>query len=247
MDARMNAARGRFRRRVEIDACGESVTARVEDDFHHFSVTVSHCDGVVTAIQHEAWRHPWSLCPSAGGQLTALVGSALAPDLGAALALGDVRANCTHLFDLACLAIASAARSIANRRFDMTVEDRVDGRTTARLVRDDGLSLALDLDGADIVGPPPYAGLSLKRGFVEWATRALDRDQAEAAILLRRAAYVSNGRRRDLDERATAADGARNMGGCFVMRPGIAERALRMRGGTRDFSDSPDRLLAESA
>jgi hypothetical protein len=234
---------GYFRRRIAVSSQDGGAQAWLEDDFHHFRVAIACHDGVVGGIEAEAIRHPWSLCPAAGAQLQALVGTPLDPSLGTVLSRGDIRAHCTHMFDIACLAIASAARSIERRYFDMSVEDRVDDRSIATLVRDDGLRLEWRVAGTEIVAPPDLAGTSLKKDFVSRATAILPLEIAEAAILLRRALFVSNGRNRDLDQRATAA-GSRNMGGCFVMRPGIAEHALRMRGQTRDFSTTPALLLA---
>jgi hypothetical protein len=210
--------------------------AELEDDFHHLRVTLEHAGGVVTGIGHTTLRYPWSLCPTAGGQLQTLVGKPLKCELRAALAQGDIRMNCTHLFDLACLAMTAAARGIARRRYDMTVDIVDPAQRTATLARDDGLQLAWKIQGSEITDPVPFTGIGLKRGFVDWAAETLALDEAEAAILLRRAVFVSGGLRRDLDKVRNAAEGARTIGGCFVMREGIAERALRMQGSTRDFT-----------
>jgi Protein of unknown function (DUF2889) len=229
-------ARSRFQRSIVLDADAQSVLAVLEDDFHHFRVTLEHSRGVVTGIRHTTIRYPWSLCPTAGNQLQALVGTPLKCELRAALAQGDIRMNCTHLFDLACLAATAVARGIARRRYDMAVEMLNPAQRTATLARDDGFQLAWKIQGSEIADPVPFAGIGLKRGFVDWAADTLALDEAEAAILLRRAVFVSGGLRRDLDEVQNAAEGARTIGGCFVMREGIAERAFRMKGSTRDYS-----------
>lgn len=228
--------RRRFCRSIEITADDRSASTEVEDDFHHFMVTLEHARGVVTAIGHRAIRYPWSLCPAAGNQLQALVGLPLDGDLRTVLAQGDIRANCTHMFDLACLAVTAAARGLARRRYDMAVEVLTPVQRAATLARDDGFRLAWTIEGTEIADPAPFAGIGLKRGFVDWAADTLARDEAEAAILLRRAVFLSGGLRRDLDEAENAAQGARTMGGCFVMREGIAEHALRIKGATRDFA-----------
>lgn len=237
---------GQFYRAVEIRRDGPArMVGEVEDDFHHFRVVLDHDGMQVTGIEHVALRTPWSLCPMAGGQLQALVGKPLTPEYAEALDQGDIRSNCTHMYDLACILIAHAARGTALRRYDMAVADRVEGRTHGTLRRDDGFTMAYDVDGTEITAPPPFAGLSLKRGFPQWATRHLPRDDAEAAIVLRRAIFVSNGRRRDLDDSPNAAVGARNIGGCFVMREGVADRALRIMGASRDYTDSDAKPLAD--
>jgi hypothetical protein len=240
--------RGRFRRRVACDRIDAATTvARLEDDFHHFEVTIRHAAGRVTAVDGVAVRHPWTLCPSAAARLEDLVGCALPGTLADALALGHVRSNCTHMYDLACLAMTGAARGVSGRWYDMTVEDRRQGWTTARLTRDDGLQLTWLVHDDRLVVPDPGAAVSLKGDFVKRVGGVLEPDRAEAAILLRRAVFVSGGRRRNLDLARTAADGARNLGGCFVMQPGVAEKALRVRGSTRDFSGTQEQMLAAAA
>lgn len=228
--------RSRFCRSIVLEVDVRSVLAELEDDFHHFLVTLEHAGGLVTGISHTTIRYPWSLCPTAGGQLQGLVGTPLKCELRAALAQGDIRMNCTHLFDLACLAVTAAARGIVRRRYDIAVNMLNPAQRTATLARDDGFHLAWKIQGSEITDPVLFAGIGLKRGFVDWAADTLALDEAEAAILLRRAVFVSGGLRRDLDEVENAAEGARTMGGCFVMRDGIAEQALRMKGSTRDFT-----------
>ena len=66
-------------------------------------------------------------------------------------------------------------------------------------------------------------------------------DEAEAALVLRRAVFISGGRGVDLD----APD--RRMGprgGCWAWQPERAQRAVRMVGSTLDFTDRADDLTA---
>jgi hypothetical protein len=169
-----------------------------------------------------------------------LVGTLLTSSFAEALARLPIREHCTHLYDLACLGIAHAAKRTGMRRFDMAVADRSEGRTRATLAIDGTSTLDWQVDGTRIVSPHD---VDLRREFVDWASTMFDPEEAENAILLRRALFVSNGRRRDLDDAANAAEGSRNMGGCFVMRPGFAERATRVFGASRDFSADGKRPL----
>lgn len=185
----------------------------------------------------EARRFPWTSCPTAVSPLQALVGMALSSRATAAGDHTDARMNCTHLFDLAGLAVAHAGAGRSVRQYDATVPDRRDGRTRAVLLRDGEPCLAWDISGRTIEGPPPFAGVALRRSFLAWATSALDEDTAEAAMVLRRACDISYGRGVDLDGIA-CADELRDLmlGTCHTFQPGTIETALRVTGSTRDFT-----------
>lgn len=222
-----------YRRAIAIRAIDpDLVEAEMEDDFHHFRVALHHREGFVARVEAEAVRHPWSLCPAAAARLNVLVGSALTPVMADALGRSNVRDHCTHMYDLACLAIVYAAKGVRARRWDMAVNLPAPTPRRARLSVDGRPALAWTIVGSDIL---EHGGMSLKGDFVTTVTARMAPDEAEQSILLRRAIFVSGGRRRDLDERATAADGARNLGSCFVMQPQVAARATRMRGSSRQF------------
>lgn len=227
---------GAYERWVElVTVSGGEVRGELEDDFHHFRVSIAHDGRHVTALDGEALRHPWSTCPEALGPLSALVGAPLDPDATAAGGQADPRQSCTHWFDLSGLAIAHAASGRARRRYDVVVPDRTpDGRTTAHLDRDGRRVLDWDVDPRTVLGPEPYAGRRLGRGFLAWARSALDPEVAEAAVVLRRACTISMGRLMDLDDYQRASDVGHGLDGtCHTFTPGVMEVALRMRGSSR--------------
>src|SRR3546814_12532079 len=82
----------------------------------------------------------------------------------------------------------------------------------------------------------------LGRGFTAWAGTSLNTDDAEAALVLRRAIFISGGRGRteELDRQPHAV--AR--GGCWVQQPERASLATREKGTSRDHSDRPPQLPA---
>src|SRR5207237_10898454 len=128
---------GSYRRRIHVTASPDhaAVTAELEDDFHHFRVTVAHDGARVTGVRGEGVRYPWSTCPLAAAQLEPLFGMSLSTR---STAVGDVvsaRDNCTHMFDLAGLAVAHAARDGDRRQYDITVSDPVGHRRRATLDR----------------------------------------------------------------------------------------------------------------
>ena len=146
------------------------------------------------------------------------------------------------MIDLAGLAVAAAARGIARRSYEAEVPDRAEGRSVPRLRRDGATILTWEMEGPVIVGPQAYAGRGIGSGFTGWAREGLSLDEAEAALVLRRAVFISGGRGFDLD-----APGRNTgpMGGCWTWQPERAARALRVVGSTLDFTDRADDLTAD--
>lgn len=234
---------GALHRRVEIATQPGEARGVVEDDFHHFRVVIRHADGVVTEAFSDAPRHPTVICPAAGARLSELVGMRLDPSSAAALGHTDARQQCTHMIDLAGLAIAAASRQIARRTYEAIVPDRVDDRTAPSLTRDGAPVLAWEMAGDVIQSPVPYGERSIGTGFTGWARDALDLDAAEAALVLRRAAFISRGRGVDLDAMAGGRTGP--MGGCWTWQPERADRAARMIGSTVDWTGRAELLTAD--
>jgi hypothetical protein len=240
---------GVYRRAFLLVAQEGRVVADMEDDFHRFRVVVEHDRERVTRVGAETRRVPWTECAGAAAKLRSLEGMPLSRRHSAAGRYADPRVNCTHLFDVATLAIAHAAAGRTRRRYDVEIPDRRDGRTQARLARDGAPLLAWEVEGAKVLAPDPYTGLDLGGiAFLLWTEKRLDPELAEAALLLRRACFISMGRLRDLD---AAADASAYVGlapgSCHTFTPGVAERALRVRGATLEFSEHPEQLLADVA
>ena len=234
-----------FRRRIIIAAerqgAATLVRAALEDDFHHFRVELRCAAGCVEQVSGEAPRHPYTLCKFASGELTRLVGMPLSGTSHAVTRYTDASEQCTHLLDLAGLAIAAAARGTVRRQYDIVVPEREEhGRTQPRLWRDGVLLLEWEVDGDLIEGPPPYAGINLRAGLARWALTTLPEEEAEAALVLRRCTAIAVGRIRDLDSQVHA----RPSGSCYAQQPRRAEQALRVVRSTLDFSASPDPLCA---
>ncbi len=234
-----------FRRRVEIisteqNGSGE-VRAALEDDFHHFRVWARHSNGVLCEIGGEALRYPYSACPQANGQLNKLIGMPLNHIAHSVTRYTDAQHQCTHLLDLAGLAIASAARGTPKRRYEIQVPQRIGGRTHPSLLRDGAPYLSWDVLGTVIQAPPPYEAIDLREGMARWALSRLPEEEAEAALLLRRCTMISLGREHNLD----AQEHASSTGHCYSQQPLRAQQALRIKGSTWDFSVSGAALCAD--
>lgn len=241
----MSKSGGALRRRIELasrtgpDGRGEA-RAALEDDFHHFRVVIRYAGGKVTATDAAALRFPYTACPSAGAQLDLLIGMGLSAVSNAVVRQTDARIHCTHMLDLAGLCIAVAARGVARRSYLCTVPDRVDGVTRPALERDGETVLEWTVRGDEILDPPPYAGHEMRAGFAGWALKNLSVDEAEAALVLRRAANISVGRQYD----PSRLPHARSTGFCYSQQPDRAESAITMKDSIRDWADA-DLLCVE--
>jgi hypothetical protein len=237
---------GLYRRRIRIRTSPGQARADLEDDPHRYGVVVRHDGAVITGVEGSALRTPWDLCREAPALLDRLAGMPLSPDPQAVFRHTDGRAQCTHLFDLAGLAAAHAARGIERREYDIDVPCiEPHALRTARLRVDGHELMRWTLDRTRVVAPAAFAGQDL-RSMMGWAKqRFVDRDTLEAVMVLRRALFVSGNRMYDMDALPRADSTGHVSGVCYVFRDGVAERARRELGSTLDFGEHPDRLLAD--
>lgn len=223
MDERPWQRRVLLRRRPD-----DTVEASIEDFIHHFRLELDHDGCVVTDLRGEAVRAPWSVCPGATSQLGELIGTRL----DQAPRPSDPTEHCTHLLDLAGVAIRFAAAAVPSRRIDLEVVgwDGPEAMATAR--RDDGLALRWTVRDWVVVDPEPYAGRSLGGGFGSWAASSLPGDEAELALLLRRATLMSPSRGIDLDDFDRLSDSRVIRGSCYASRPERIDLGRRNRGSS---------------
>ena len=241
---------GIFRRRIHLRADNNAVAVELEDGNHGFRIVLRHDGEQVSGIDMDALRHPFNTCPEALGPLQRIVGHRLdsaAQTLRDRLVPGD---NCTHLFDMAALAVSHAGCSGTELDYDMAVEDEVTGDETARAARVEiscnGRSVhAWQVRAHHIVAPPALAGLPMMRGFHAWASRHFNASELEAAIALQRAYFVAQSRRHSFDPPAAnpAIGDGMPQGSCYSYNHGAVERAVRSTNTVRDFTNTPEKLL----
>jgi hypothetical protein len=215
-------------RRIVLQPGPGYIGGALEDDMHRFHIRIDHADGRIVAVAAKAVRHPWSACPGA----TDFIARELAGELLEDTARRDPYQHCTHLFDLAVLAAAHAGDT-APTCFDMRVADRVEQRTTATLTENGVERLRWRLDGTAIAG----ADRDLRQ-LSQWK-RELPPHEAEWAMLLRRAIFVSGARQyRAPSLEQTAVMNQGRMGVCFNYQLPQAEGSTRTPNWHRDFSGS---------
>lgn len=225
---------GAFRRLIDLKSWDDNtVVAWLEDDNHHFGITLVHDGSLIQDIRTATVRYPWTACPGASRPLQALIGHPLfgrCSDIGRLI---DMRLQCTHLFDLAGLAIAHAHDRRGHRRYHAVV-CRLDALETdappdwrrASLSRDGAAVMYWDLQDGRIMRPGSCAGRSVDRGFREWI-EGLDEMQAEDAYVLRRAAFVANARAIDMSEVHIARE-INIPAVCHSYQPGNKWKAIRL-------------------
>lgn len=234
----MTAIFDSLHRVITLDGAVDSVAARITDNVHDFGVAVRHDGQAVTAIEGFAYRVPWTTCPAATARLAELVGTPLRRD-GASGARIDKSQQCTHLFDLAKLAIAFAPQ-IGRRRYDVRVDTAADDGAVARLDIDGQPVLCWMIDANRVVSHGPFAG-HVTTGAAVWPPDAPNTAPLiEAAMLLRRALLVFYGRRRT-EFRREAAALPHMAGACFSFQPERMAVAVRPEG----FVELPSETVAE--
>lgn len=243
---------GNFRRRIRLVATRPDVVeGGLEDDMHYFIVRLRHDEERILDVDARSVRAPWATCPEAAMPLRALIGMPLEPRCTAVGEWTDATANCTHQFDLAGLAAAHAYRAVGGgdlrRQYDAIVPFGVasDEEHTVTLERDGTEVLRWQIRRNEIVAPEPYCDVPFTGGFMRWAYTTLASDEAEAAVVLRRACTIGRGRGMDLDGYVRLTEIPQMRGVCYSAQPERAQVALRNRGVTRDFDTSPDSMLAE--
>ena len=236
---------GVYRRRLRVQTGPGWSHAAMEDDPHHYALELRHDGTQVTAITAQAIRTPWTTCADATRPLQRLVGMVLSPDLQQVWRHANGREQCTHLFDLAGLAVAHAAREIACRDYEAEVPCQDPGARRDAVLRVDGAeALRWTLQRNLVVAPEPFAGQDVA-AMSAWAKqRFVDRDRLQAVLLLRRAVFVAGHRFFDLDRMQRASETGHVGDACYVFRDGVAEHALRVPGATREFRHGGE-LLAD--
>jgi hypothetical protein len=238
---------GIFRRRLHWQAGAGEVRVALEDSNHGFRLRLQHDGRCITAVSAEPLRHPFTTCPEAVASLQRIVGLPLA-DVAAQREHLPQADNCTHLVDMALLAAAHAAHAAdigQARSFDIAVADEHEGITQARIECDGQPVHDWAIRAHTLESPAGLAGRPVMRGFYAWATQVFTDMPLEAAQALQRGYFVAQSRRwntQPIEAHPASTDGI-PVGACYSYNTGAVERALRIQGSVRDYTQSSERLL----
>lgn len=230
----------RYRRRIEVVPLGDVVEAAMEDYIHHFGVRLAHDGERITEATATGVRVPWTTCPVGAAGIAEIAGTPLAEATVVDRWLDDRASQCVHTVDLATVAAAHAT-DVAPLVYEIGVELAAFTERRAVLRRDGDVVLDWTVEGNDVVGGGPQAGMSLARAaFANWLTTRVVPDDREPFVVLRRACTIAMGRYMDLDTVAVAGDIHPGDDSCHTYRSEVAAIAARCRGTARETeSDAP--------
>ena len=213
-----------FRRVITLSSSDGQVMSRVCDNVHEFSVKLLH-DGVcITDVSAEAVRYPWTTCPLGTDRLKRLIGT---PIKNHERVKVDQSQQCTHMLDLAKLALAHSVRE-GDRRYAAYIEaDANPNACLATLSRDGEELFKWKVEDDIVVSPPLYAG-HVTTGRAVWAPGIdADADLREAALVLRRCLLVFRGRRFVTPDTFRANAAPELIGVCVSFLPENVNDAVR--------------------
>jgi hypothetical protein len=162
----MNPDQKVFRRRVLLRTSFGRASADVEDDQHRFGIEVRHDGHCVTALTARAIRTPWTTCGLGVSSLDRFVGIELTREPFSALRKVRLAHQCTHMADMASLAIAAAARGTLLRLYDVAIthnEGNSAAGVDAVVVRDGGEVSRWRIRDRRIAEPKHLLGLEIVR------------------------------------------------------------------------------------
>ncbi|HEX7035082.1 MAG TPA: DUF2889 domain-containing protein [Pseudomonadales bacterium] len=230
-----------YKRRIRVRRETNRIAVDLEDNFHRFGVQLTVVGHVVATVGGSARRVPWSTCPAAVAALRDLEGHDVRIPFQIDKAAKAAR-HCTHLFDIARLALDHLRLDLPSRDYLITVEGPVE-RESARLAVDGRPARTWELSNGRFSSPPEWRGREIARMP---APAAADEDPRAFLehMLIRRAVHIARGRFIDQDRWDSAADvGAAAT--CISFQPQVRASARRVKGSARDFTGREERLLAD--
>lgn len=239
-----NYGSGVFRRRLHWQATAGQVAVALEDSNHGFRLCLRHDGRRISALEAEPVRYPFTTCPEAVRHAQRIVGLSLV-DVASLREMLPQPDNCTHLIDMSLLAAAHASDVGCERLYDIAVKDERDGVTQARIECDGHVVHDWSIRAHALIAPAVLADKPAMRGFYAWAVQTFSDMPLEAAQALQRAYFVAQARRwtyQPIEENPARTDGM-PIGACYSYNTGAVERALRIKGSVRDYSESSERLL----
>ncbi len=236
---------GLFRRGVRLTGRPGEVFAEVEDPYHGMRCTLRHDGERITDIVGEVVRAPFTTCPEASAPIKKLIGLELALSARDSPRRGDPRGNCTHLFDLALLAIAHASRRSEVREYAIEISDENTEPACAKVWLNGQLQHEWRIRSGQLVDPPEIAGRPVLEGFLVFATTLFEGDKLEAARVLQKGYFVAQVRRYDVF--SLKGQGAESetamLGSCWSFSDAVVPRAIRVGDNERDFNSNPEAVL----
>ena len=225
------------RRKVRLASDGGRVIAQFSDIYHEMSCEVFHDGETIQSISGAMSRVPTSLCQGATQVLEMLTGAPLDADLSEFYGGSRAKQQCTHLYDLAVMAIRHCRRE-GERIYEAEVPDMVGVVDVS--IRCNGKPVhQWRIKDERIVVPVELSGKPVIKGFMSWAHKIYsDPDKLEAALILSRTIFIARGRRFSIASgRGHTLDTHKTLeGSCYAYQPARASSGHYLGTNERDFS-----------
>ena len=237
---------GVTRRAFRLRGLPDRVEAALEDMCHAMLCTLRHDGRTVTSVEADFRRYTLQLCPGASEPLKQIVGMPLATSTSDFFANGRARLNCTHMLDLAWLALHHASRGETEWLYEVEIPDALTGPMRGVLRRNGDVVQDWLVEGNVIASPFSLAGQSLAGGFTKWLLTAsgLSELAIEECLVLHKGFFMTGARKFRLPEGPVTDDHRKAIEGvCFGYASERIGEAIALTGMRRDFSQQPERLL----
>lgn len=229
---------GIFRRRISFSSWGNGIQASVLDDYHEMSVALVVKDGVIDDVIARMDRFPKTTCPGATAALGLLRGTA-ADETLPSLTREERGGQCTHLVDLARLALSWMNRDERAQVVEISLTDRDDARHQRLTVDVDGVQvLVWALHDEVIAEPREYCGQSLFGGFNRWVQQNFPPAEADLWRMAQMAVFVARGRAYFVDgpQPHRVSEEPARKGACYSFSGAAFETAYDNIGYVRDMT-----------
>ena len=209
---------GTFRRRIVLTREGTRLSATLLDDFHTMDLALTVVEGVVVDVAGNMERFPKTTCPGAVAALQAALRGKTVGGESALIHGVDRGGQCTHLIDLAMLALSWSGQDGAMQLIEVALTDRDgEGRQDLLITVDGAPALSLELQDETIKSPAAHSGRKLFGGFARWVDETFPPEQARLWLIAQISLFVAGGRAHIVDGPKPRRSGAEptRRGACF--------------------------------
>jgi len=237
---------GVLRRAFRLRGFPGKVEAALEDMCHAMICTLEHDGEKVIAVEADFRRYTLQFCPGASVPLQELVGMPLATTTADFFAGGRARQNCTHMLDLAWLAMRHARRGEIEWLYEVEIPDAPKAPMRGILRRNGKTVQDWCVERGVITSPPVLAGQSLTGGFTRWLTTesGLDEEAIEECLVLHKGYFMTGARQFLIPEGPLPESYKKSVAGvCYGYAAERVDEAIGLSGMKRDFSHQPEKLL----
>ena len=222
-----------------LERKGDRLSAALLDDFHTMDIALTLAGDTIVEVAAHMDRFPRTTCPGAVGTLQAALRGRRIDDRSAQIRGVDRGEQCTHLIDLAAVALSWGGRDGATQIIEVALTDRdAEHRQNLHMTVDGVPALACEFQDETILAPEAHRGRKLFGGFARWVDETFTRAEGRLWLVAQISVFVGTGRAYIVDSpvpRRSSAEPARR-GACFSYSGEAFDTAFDNIGYVRDHS-----------